>query len=109
MKKAIETTILNNAIYPFDKFVEISNKAYWGEDLDDVKAIDGALAQKIAAKDNVIIATNGNLLEGVLYVFRWTKATDKLVPLRVSMHPKTIANITNGSNRYGSGSIIAEL
>lgn len=107
MKKAIETKYLSEAVYPYEKFIAISDRAYWGEDLDDVKAIDGLIAMTQASKDNVQIT--GILQEGVLYIFRWTQKGDKLVPYHVSMKPKTAANIENGSNRYGSGVIRAEL
>lgn len=107
MKKAIETKYLSNAIYPYEQFIAISDRAYWGENLNDIKAIDGATAMAQAAKDNVPIT--GILQEGVLYVFRWTQKGDKLVPCHVSMKPKTAANLEKGSARYGSGTIIAEL
>jgi len=107
MKKAIETKNLACAIYPFEVFRKISDLAYWGEDLDHITAIDGELAEKVAAKDNVQIS--GSLTSGVLYIFHWNKAGTKLVPLHVSMKPKTAANIENGSRRYGSGAILNEL
>lgn len=107
MKKAIETNYISEAIYPYEEFISISNRAYWGEDLDNIKAIDGAVAMVQATKDNVPIT--GTLQEGVLYIFRWTQKHDKLVPYHVSMKPKTAANIEKGSNRYGSGAIMAEL
>ena len=107
MKKPMETIHIAEAVYPFEIFTEISDKAYWGEDLDYIKAIDGAVAEADAIRENVKIT--GPLTEGVMYIFRWTLKHDKLVPYHVTMKPKTAANIEKGSAKYGSSSIIAEL
>lgn len=102
------TTKIQNAIYPFEQARAIADRSYWGEDLQAV-CIDGSLAEKQAEEQNIVIAGNGKLQEGVGYIFHYNKAGNKLIPYHVTMLPKTAANIEKGSRRYGSLSIIAEL
>lgn len=106
--KSIFTNDIQEAIYPFEKAREISERSYWGEDLND-PCIDGALAMKQAAERNMVISTGNTLQKGVGYIFHFNKAGTKLQPYHVTMLPKTAANIEKGSQKYGSLSISAEL
>lgn len=84
----------------------------WDTRDNDVKIIDGAVAMKKAEELHLKICgcENGNQLhEGVGYIFRFTKDSNKLYPFHMTMLPKTSANLKRGSNRYGSGAIRAEL
>lgn len=50
-----------------------------------------------------------NLIDDCLYVFRYSRDEKKLVPKRMSMHPKTYANYSKGWKRFGAESILREL
>lgn len=102
-----ETKEIKNAIYPYEKYIKISGLNYWGDDpQEDYFAIYGDDAVKSAAENGLII--KGELNPYTMYIFRWTRNSDGLVPAHVSMKPKTAANIMKGSARYGSAAITRE-
>ena len=61
-----------------------------------------------AAKDDGLTIGGPALLAECKYVFR-VAMSGNLVPLRVTMHPKTAANLYKGSRLFGSAAILAEL
>ena len=105
-KKEKKKSKLYNAIYVFDDFQKIVNGNRFGEDQNDF-AITGKEAAQEAAKLNIEIS--GKLIPECFYVFRYSLNRDKLIPARVSMHPKTLENILKGSKKYGSAHILSEL
>ena len=111
--KTIVTTNLMSCVYSAAKASNLYFRRCW--DIDEtwetkdnnIHIIDGAVAMREAEKAHLKIC--GTLQDGVGYIFRFTKETNKLFPYHMSMLPKTAANIEKGSTRYGSGSIYAEL
>lgn len=82
----------------------------FGHYLDPEKfnVIDGGDAERQAKYKFKKYKIEGKLLKGVNYIFRWSYDHKVLVPYRVSMHPKTAANLQRGSERYGFGRILRE-
>lgn len=116
MEKRIETTNILEAIYPFNEYNEILEKNYWGETPEKFKkegivAIYGDIAEKSAKEKNILIKIEKgtHLNKEMMYIFRWTKARDGLMPAHVTMRPETTENIVKGSSRYGSEKIRQEL
>ena len=105
----VNNTALAAAIVDYNTWYTIRDNVYWGNDVpNDIKPIWGDEAIKAAEEDGVIIGGAGLLAE-CQYVFRIGLGSGKLIPLRVTMHPKTAANIVKGSRRFGSSSIYAEI
>ena len=92
-------------VYSSNEIHTHSGEIYWGK-ARSFPAISGSQAMQLANAAHVTI--NGKLIDDCLYIFRQAKKGG-LVPYRVSMHPKTRANIEKGSRRYGALSIINEL
>lgn len=102
----IETKEIEKTIYSYETTNKIYNKIYWGDDLNEnYFAIDGENAKKNKKYYNI----EGNLSDGVLYIFRWNLKKTKLIPYHVSMKKKTCENIMKGSKKFGTMSIIQEL
>ena len=97
---------IKNYIYSFEEFESIKDSAYWGEP-KTFSAVSGDEAARLAANEHIPIL--GKLIGNCQYVFRYNLKKSGLVPLRVSMHPKTMENIKKGSNRYGTDHIKKEL
>jgi hypothetical protein len=97
---------INDCIYNYDDFYKIANCISMGDDAH-YNAIYGDEAEMEAVRAGYNIS--GYLLPECLYIFRWTRDRSKLIPARVSMHPKTAANIMRGSRKYGIGHIQAEI
>ena len=100
--------MIENFIYTYEEWSEMLNNTYWGDKINH-PSIEGTEAYRIATNEGIKIEGGEKLLSNVQYVFRWNLKRTKLIPLRVSMHPKTMANIAKGSNKYGSGAILAEV
>lgn len=98
-------SILKKYTYDYEKWCDIVFNNKWGEDVPT--GIEGPIAAHLANVANIKIT--GELNPDVYYVFRWTKAHDKLVPARVSMSLKTKANIEQGSLKFGLLSILNEI
>lgn len=96
---------LEKATYPYEEWRSIKEHAYWGES-KHFTAISGADAKAEAA--NAGITINDKLIDSCLYVFRWNAARTHIIAARVSMHPKTAANIARGSRKYGISHILTE-
>ena len=101
------TEKIMDAVYPYEQARRIFDKIYWGDSPEDFNAIAGDIAAEQAEEMNISIS--GKLNADTMYIFRWNAAKTRLVPYHVSMKPKTLANITKGSMRFGTLSIIAEL
>lgn len=94
-----------NYVVNFDEWNAAVEGNMWGGKVP--QGIDGAEAVASANEQGLTIA--GILNEGVRYVFRWDVPHTKLIPARVSMSLKTMANLERGSRRYGHLHILAQL
>ena len=101
---------LKNYVVSFEDWNKANLNRNWGGEIPN-KAIRGDIAYQKSrnSKGKYKIAGGEKLLKECYYIFRYSKDGTKLIPLRVSMHPKTQSNIEKGSIRYGSLSIIREL
>lgn len=97
---------INDFVVTYDYWYKARDLIYWGDDIDHL-SVEGSYAEKLAKKGGIEIV--GKLLPDVYYIFRLNKKGTKLIPLRVSMHPKTSYNIEKGSKKYGSMSILNEV
>ena len=104
----MRTNNIFECIYTADETTKIYDRSYWGESMDDVNYIDGPDAMQQAKENNIIIGGGSALSSGVGYIFRWNQAHTRLVPYHVTMKLKTIANINNGSCKYGYDSILRD-
>lgn len=93
-------------ILNYETACKIMDNVYWGDSID-VESMNGAEATRLIAEKGWKLA--GPLRSDCEYVFRWNKAGTYLVAIRVTMHPKTAANIAKGSRRYGSLAIANEM
>lgn len=91
---------LNAATTNYGDFQKIGNLVYWGEEVPkEVTPMWGDDAERAAELANIRLG--GKLLAECKYIFRWSRDHKTLVPRRVSMSPKTWANIYKGHRRYG--------
>lgn len=89
-----------------DNFIDIEHYL----DPEQYHTIYGCEAKEQFKKSRYYKLESGKLTDTTRYIFyRSKKDKHKLIPIRVSMSPKTAANIERGSARYGSGHIINEL
>lgn len=92
-------------VYSKEEYDKHGNENFWGEPRR-FAAVSGYEAKQLANAANLKIG--GELIDECLYIFRQSR-TGRLVTKRVSMHPKTMANIVKGSQKYGSLHIVNEL
>lgn len=97
---------INNYIVDFETFNKVKNNVNFGEKIG-LATVRGDIAMELAMAEGLKI--NDRLLKECDYIFRFNKKGTHLCALRVSMHPKTIANLEKGSKRFGSLSILNEL
>ena len=97
---------LKRAIYPFEGYQKNLENAHWGEPRNFASCTG---EQAIRGAKDLGITISGKLIPDARYIFRYSKNGDKLIPGRVSMHPKTMENLKKGSNKYGYGHIMAEI
>ena len=109
-----ETTNFEKAIYSYDEFNAIKDAQDLGSDVkinnNEITAMNGnefnnQIISGIIPLDKMV--TKDPLNPQMCYIFRKT-LSGKYVALHVTMRPKTAANITRGSIRYGSMSIDRE-
>lgn len=93
-------------VYSKDEYDKHSNENFWGEPRR-FAAVSGYEAKQLTNAAHLKIGGE-NLIDECLYIFRQSKS-GHLVPKRVSMHPKTMANVYKGSQNYGSFHIRNEL
>lgn len=99
------TRKLVKATYDYETFNRLKDGAIWGETLT-CHVMNGKAAREYFNKKykpynkNYKLMHGKTLLEECLYIFRWDRTHTKLIPARVSMHPKTIANYDRGSQRF---------
>lgn len=103
----INNAALSAAIVSFDDWNTLRDGLYGGESLDNTNPIWGDEAMEAAKADGLTIS-GAPLLAECKYVFR-IALSGKLVPLRTTMHPKTMANLYKGSRAFGSTAIYNEL
>ena len=108
--KIIRTRHLEKAIVPFELWEKILGYDLKPEDAlpKEIYAIDGEMARTEMKKLGVDCKCKEHLSESCLYVFRKTLNTDRIVPYRVTMHPKTAANYYRGSKNYGELKILKD-
>ena len=99
--KYIFTKNLEDAVYDYNDFKEIQNCCCFDSGNKTVKVIMGTDVPTEIKKEVQIIDNCG-------YIFRKT-LKGGYQALRMTMHPKTAANIMKGSSRYGSMSILREI
>jgi hypothetical protein len=99
---------IHDFIYDYEVWQNMLDGAYWGDKINH-PSVEGPTAFELANKEGIKIVGGEKLLPNVYYVFRWNLKRTQLIPARVSMHPKTYANIAKGSRRYGSGAILSEI
>lgn len=110
--KIYQTEKLQKAIYAYKEAIDIKNRTYWGDDYSsNVFAISGydakhqwrrlAKIHKRIKGKTFTLKCEEYLIDSCLYVFRFSKNGETLIPYRVSMHPKTIANYEKGHRLYG--------
>ncbi len=97
---------LEQYIYNEEEYWKNKTHSDWGEE-NKFPSIDGKRATALCK--SLEIPVNGIMLDNCSYIFMWSKDNKRLNVARVSMHPKTAANIAAGSARYGSGRILREI
>ncbi len=100
---------LKDFIVSFEEWSNANFNRTWGNKVPKAIRGDVAFQKSRNSHGKYIIEGGEKLLSQCYYIFRYSKDGSKLIPLRVSMHPKTYANISKGSMRYGSQHIYAEV
>ena len=109
-----ESRNFNECVYDYEKFNLIREAQDLGNDVafdnNEIFAISGnefnnQIVKGIIPLDKMV--TKDPLNPEMCYIFRRT-LSGKLVPLHVSMRPKTAKNLLRGSRRYGSMAIDRE-
>lgn len=110
-----ETFNLNEATYDYDAWCHVRDAQTFCEDVNlpdnTVTAILGGTVNmmiQFGELDLSDVSFTSPLTNSVFYIFR-KALSGKLVPLHVSMMPKTSANLERGSRKYGSMKIDAEV
>lgn len=117
MYKINQTFNINEATYSYEDFLAVNNGKTFCDDLNGKafpnNTVTGILGATVLYQISTGDINIGDLccteyVEDCFYIFRKTQS-GRLLPLRISIHPKTVANLNKMSRKFGTQSILNEV